>query len=273
MFGEGVEGVRHQLSFDGRTRLQVMVDAAIERLRMFCPPEGYYLAFSGGKDSQCIYHLAQEAGVKFDAHYNQTGIDPPELIYNMREHYPDVIVEPYEKSMWQLIKENGMPPTRIARYCCAHLKERGGMGRIVVTGVRAAESSMRSTGRGIVTNQHKNKKQRVFTFDPEQGKQMVRSCPTNGTIAVTPIYDWLDCDVWDYIRNRKIPYCSLYDEGFKRLGCIGCPMGRRRQQEQQFTRYPKFKAAYLRAFTEMLRLHSDRTWKSAQEVFDWWLSC
>ena len=58
---------------------------AIDRLQTFEPPEGYYLAFSGGKDSQTIYHLAQEAGVKFDAHYNVTGIDPPELVYFIRE--------------------------------------------------------------------------------------------------------------------------------------------------------------------------------------------
>ena len=62
------------------------VQTAIDRLRNFEPPEGYHLAFSGGKDSQCIYHLAQMAGVKFDAHYNMTSVDPPELIYFIREH-------------------------------------------------------------------------------------------------------------------------------------------------------------------------------------------
>jgi phosphoadenosine phosphosulfate reductase len=264
-----------QLSFDGRTRLQVMVDAAIERLRMFCPPEGYYLAFSGGKDSQCIYHLAQEAGVKFDARYNITGLDPPELVYFMQRNYPDVKREPYEKSMWQLIKENGMPPTRIARYCCAHLKEHGGMGRIVLTGVRAAESSRRTKGRGIVTLQgRKVKGQYVYTFDPEQGKRLVRSCPTKGKIVVTPIYDWSDDDVWAYIRDRRIAYCSLYDEGFKRLGCIGCPMASK-GREQQFLRWPKFKEAYIRTFDEMLRLHPDKAkpiWKTGHDVFDWWMS-
>ena len=41
---------------------------------------GFYLAFSGGKDSQVIYHLAKEAGVKFKAHMNLTSVDPPEVI-------------------------------------------------------------------------------------------------------------------------------------------------------------------------------------------------
>lgn len=264
-----------QLSFDGRTRLQVMVDAAIERLRMFCPPEGYYLAFSGGKDSQCIYHLAQEAGVKFDAHYNQTGIDPPELVYNMRKHYPDVIVEPYEKSMWQLIREHGMPPTRTVRFCCEHLKERGGQGRVVVTGVRAAESIRRKRGYGTITIQHSNKAKRAYTFDPEQGEHLIRTCPTKGKVVLAPIFDWTDEDVWAYIRDRNLPYCSLYDEGFKRLGCIGCPMSGREGQLRQFARWPKFKQAYIKAFDAMLKENSRRNyqvnWRTGQEVFDWWV--
>lgn len=55
------------------------VQRAIDILRSFEPPEGYFLAFSGGKDSQCVYHLAKMAGVKFDAHYSVTSVDPPEL--------------------------------------------------------------------------------------------------------------------------------------------------------------------------------------------------
>jgi phosphoadenosine phosphosulfate reductase len=265
-----------QLSFDGRTRLEIMVDLAIKRLRHYSQfdERGYYLAFSGGKDSQCIYHLAQEAGVKFDAHYNQTGIDPPELIYNMRKHYPDVKVEPYEKSMWQLIREHGMPPTRTVRFCCEHLKERGGQGRVVVTGVRAAESLRRKEGYGIVTIQHSNKAKRAYTFDPEQGEHLMRTCPTKGKVVLAPIFDWTDEDVWAYIRDRNLPYCSLYDEGFERLGCIGCPMSGREGQLREFARWPKFKEAYIRAFDAMLTLHRDRNyrknWSSGQEVFDWW---
>jgi phosphoadenosine phosphosulfate reductase len=266
-----------QLAFDKRTRLQVMVDAAIERLRMFCPPEGYYLAFSGGKDSQCIYHLAREAGVKFDARYNVTGIDPPELVYHMQRHYPDVKREPYERSMWQLIKEQGVPPTRTMRYCCAALKERGGVGRVVIAGVRAAESTRRKTAWATVTTLHKDKSKRFYAFDPEQGLHLVRGCPTGGKVVVAPILDWTDRDVWAYLYDRDIPYCSLYDEGFKRLGCIGCPMARKAGREKEFARWPKFKAAYIKTFEEMLRLHPDRNyrqpWTSGEEVFNWWVNC
>lgn len=265
-----------QLSFDGRTRLQVMVDAAIQRLRMFCPPEGYYLAFSGGKDSQCIYHLAQEARVKFDAHYHITGIDPPELVYHIQRNYPDVKRECYEKSMWQLIKEHGMPPTRTVRYCCEHLKERGGIGRVVLTGVRAQESPRRKQSYGTVTIQHTNPAKRAYAFDPEQGQHLIKHCPTKGKVMVAPILDWSDKDVWAYIRDRHIQYCSLYDEGFTRLGCIGCPMAGKVGRKQQFERWPKFENAYIRAFEGILdsadSVGHKVKWTTGRDVFDWWIS-
>lgn len=122
------------------------VAIAIDRLRTFEPPEGYYLAFSGGKDSQCIYHLAKEAGVKFDAHYNLTTVDPPELVYFIRDNYADVIVDKPKESMWKLISKKGLP-SRLKRWCCSELKEHGGEGRICVTGVRWAESNNRRNNR------------------------------------------------------------------------------------------------------------------------------
>lgn len=52
--------------------------------------EGFYLSFSSGKDSQCLYHIAKIAGVKFKAHMGLTSVDPPEVIKFCRKHYPDV---------------------------------------------------------------------------------------------------------------------------------------------------------------------------------------
>lgn len=61
----------HQINIYGMD----FVEVAIERLKAFEPEEGYYLAFSGGKDSVVIKELANIAGVKYDAHYTnwQTG--------------------------------------------------------------------------------------------------------------------------------------------------------------------------------------------------------
>lgn len=141
-----------QLNLWGKNKVEV----AIDRLQSFEPKEGYYLAFSGGKDSQCIYHLAKMAGVKFDAHYHITSVDPPELVRFIKTQYPDVALD-YPRdadgnviTMWNLIPKQTIPPTRKARYCCDKLKESGGEGRLTVTGVRWAESPARKQNQGEV---------------------------------------------------------------------------------------------------------------------------
>lgn len=69
------------------------VDLAIRRIKLHEPPEGYYVAFSGGKDSCVILDLVKRAGVKFDAHINLTTVDPPEVIRFVRQQYPEVTME------------------------------------------------------------------------------------------------------------------------------------------------------------------------------------
>lgn len=250
------------------------VDRAIKRLQAFEPQEGYWLAFSGGKDSQCIYHLAQEAGVKFEAHYNATTADPPELVRFIKAHYPDVRIRKPSLNMWQLIARNTMPPTRLWRYCCRHLKEHGGDGRLVATGVRWAESAKRRS-RGMLELNQGAKSEIILMNDNDANRQMVEHCPIKGKHIMNPIVDWSDKDVWRFIRGRGLAYCSLYDEGFTRLGCVACPNAGPTQQRRDFRRWPHFKALYLMAFERMLANRrakgKETTWQSGQEVMDWWL--
>ena len=143
----------HQIDLHGKDK----VDKAIMRLQAYEPPEGYYLCFSGGKDSVVVKALADMAGVKYDAHYNVTSVDPPELVRFIKDVHPDVMIDkPRDKdgkqiSMWTLIPKKKMPPTRITRYCCSSLKETQGKGRLKVTGVRWAESVRRKKSHGEVT--------------------------------------------------------------------------------------------------------------------------
>lgn len=252
------------------------VERAIERLRQFAPVEGYWLAFSGGKDSQCIYHLAQEAGVTFEAHYNVTTADPPELVRFIRQHYPDVSFDRPELNMWQLIARERRPFTRMARYCCRVLKERGGEGRVVLTGVRRQES-VRRRERGVVELNAYTNKGRIFMVDDGVDRQMVEACPIGSKHIVNPIIDWSERDVWQFIRSRDLAYCSLYDEGFTRLGCVACPYksGDGVRQRAELRRWPHFRMLYLRAFERMLderRAHNmPTTWTTAEEVLAWWV--
>lgn len=104
------------ITYDLMGKKHDKVQTAIDRLRAFEPEDGYYLAFSGGKDSQCIYHLAEMAGVKFDAHYRITSVDPPELVRFIKTQYPDVHMDyPRDKdgkviTMWNLIPRKLTPP-------------------------------------------------------------------------------------------------------------------------------------------------------------------
>ena len=253
------------------------MQVAIDRLRAFEPTEGYYLAFSGGKDSQAVYHLCREAGVKFDAHYSLTTVDPPEVIYFMREHYPNVAVEHPGITMWDLIVKKGMPPTRIVRYCCDSLKEHGGQGRFVITDVRWSESVRRKNGWGVLElNSHSNARVKLMN-DNDEARRLLESCVMKSMHTLNPIIDWLEEDVWEYLDSRNVPHCCLYDEGYSRIGCIGCPLAGAKQMKREFDRYPKYEQAYLRAFDRMLQVRIDngkpyKKWRCGQDVMDWWLS-
>lgn len=258
------------------------VQRSIERLQLFEPEEGYFLAFSGGKDSVVIHRLAQMAGVKYDAHYNVTSVDPPELVQFVKEcmkRDPKISFDyPTDKdgnriTMWSLIEKKKMPPTRLARYCCAELKESNGKGRVTVTGVRWAESVRRSRNQGLV-NISRSKKHLILNDENDESRRTVEQCYRTRQTLVNPIIDWTDADVWEFIHTHRIPYCRLYDEGFTRLGCIGCPMNTNAAAE--LDRWPTYRRAYTRAFEKMIAARredgkTDGNWYSGDAVMRWWL--
>lgn len=280
------------------SELQEKVAKSIERLQAFCPPEGYYLAFSGGKDSVVCKALLDMSGCKYDSTYRVTSVDPPELVRFIKDQHPDVKREvPLDSNgkpitMWNLIPKKLMPPTRLVRYCCKSLKEGGGDGRMVVTGVRWAESVNRRKNQGLVTFPDKktykdykmdenrdflvtNRGGVILVNDNDESRRLVESCYKRHKTTLQPIIDWTDRDVWDFISEYKIPVCGLYRDGFERIGCIGCPMAGKKEREREFKRWPKYKAAYLTAFGKMLEERKRRNrpteWISPVDVYNWWM--
>lgn len=109
--------------FDEKLQHSIELLQKSEKLALTMYEKGYYLAFSGGKDSQALYHVAQMAGVKFEAHYALTTLDPPELVYFIRDNYPDVIIDRPKLNFHQLCIKKKLLPTLFIRFCCAELKE------------------------------------------------------------------------------------------------------------------------------------------------------
>lgn len=244
-----------QLNFDGKDKVRV----AIERLKNAVELAGgpLYGAFSGGKDSVCIKGVVAEGGVPVDWHYNMPGIDPPELV-RFVQSFPDVEVHRPAKSIFKAVETQGMP-RRQGRWCCELLKETGGGGRYVVTGIRWAESARRKKRRALEVC--RNDKTKVY---------------------VNPIIDWSTEEVWEYIKTRGLRYSSLYDEKdeagqykFKRLGCVLCPMTTHRITLIEMERWPKlaegWKRAAYRYYAKGLPSIIER-FKTEEIFWQWWIS-
>ena len=118
-----------------------------------------------------------------------------------------------------------------------------------------------------------NGSKKRISLDPDNpnNEEMVRICPIKGKHIINPIIDWEDEEVWEFIRTYNIPYCSLYDDGAKRLGCIGCPMSTK--QAEELEKYPKYKQAYIRAFDRMIKNQKKTySWSSGYDVMEWWIN-
>ncbi len=237
-----------QLDFDGNNKTEV----AIKLLQVYENKDNpYYLAFSGGKDSTVIYDLAKKSGVAFDAHYCVSPIDPPQIHTFIKEKNPEVAWEYHARGWWKMVIKKGLP-MRQARWCCQVIKEAGGKGRCVIVGIRREESTAR-------------KKQKCFE-EARRGSKTLLS----------PILNWSKEEVWEYIRENTLSYCSLYDEGFNRLGCVLCPFSR--EVEKEILWFPQIVKLWKLACDHIVenRLASGKEYKhqfqTGQELFDWWVS-
>lgn len=212
--------------------VEQMTDEAIEFIRKYEPEEGYFVAFSGGKDSIVTLELVRMAGVEHKAFYSATGIDPPELSKFIKKEYPEVTWLKPKLNFYEGVRTKH-PPMIKRRWCCDYLKKYPSKhinlnNRIL--GVRAEESFARKQ-RGDIQN---------FS-----GKQTL----------YCPIFNWKTWHVWEFIATHKLLYPALYDDGWERIGCIICPFICRKDRklvDLHRARWPKQYAAFDRA------------------VFDWW---
>lgn len=236
-------------------------EESIALLRDHEPPEGYYGAWSGGKDSLLMMQLAKEAGVRVEWHYHVTTVDPPPLVQWIRRVHPEVIWDrPTHGSMIRRAAYARGLPTKTARWCCQEYKHRTPAGRTVLLGIRAEESATRRA--------------RWRAVGPHFAG--------HGVTAVLPILEWSSDDLWSYVRAEGIAYPSLYDNGWRRLGCVRCPLASQAERERGFVAWPRLEARWRwAATTYWSRRHGttqrdgrpwfgDRIAEDAEGFWRWW---
>ena len=234
--------------------------------------DGFFLAFSGGKDSQALYHIAEMAGVKFKAHFSPTTVDPPQLIRFIRRNYPDVVFGKVKKNIYDVAVEKQILPSMRIRWCCAEFKENAGAGKVTLIGIRHQESARRSKRKEVEVSGRKfsgnldafeqwqeeklRKKYKNLNHDQfaEHQESEIRCINGKDSILISPIIDWTDKDVWEFLNDVvKVPHCELYDRGYKRIGCILCPMSSQKQKQREMKDFPYVKEKWLQAI-EKIRL-------------------
>ena len=251
------------------------------------------VTYSGGKDSDALLEVAKASGEPFEVHHSHTTCDAPQTVYHIRQKFKELeeegikctIERPQYKgqpiSMWTLIPIEQYPPTRLARYCCKTLKETGCTDRLIATGVRWDESTKRKT-RAEFEAIAKDKNDRIKTNyevmlsnDNDESRKIIEHCMKKNKVVCNPIISWSDKEIWDLLNDHKIETNPLYKMGYKRVGCIGCPMGTTCNRKQQFADFPQYKKLYIQAFNRMLeerkKAGKKTQWKTGEEVFLWWV--
>jgi len=170
-----------------------------------------YVSFSGGKDSMIIFDLALKA------------VDPPLLFVNTQLEFPETVnfthevAEKYGVELFELLPRKDFfeiwekcgPPARSHRWCCKtnkfaplnlFISKDNPKGIVRIVGTRRWESVMRM-----------------------QQKVIDRNKWVPHSIAVHPIFEWTDVDVWSYIWKEKLSINPLYEQGLVRIGCYPCP--------------------------------------------------
>lgn len=288
---------------------QILVLAADMSKKYYGKP--LVVTYSGGKDSDVMLDIALKClkSDEFEVLNSHTTVDPPEVVYHTRSvfnslkergikttiHYP-VDKNGNPTSMWKLIIDKQAVPTRFQRFCCETLKESSTPDRMCATGVRSDESKGRQ-GRDVFSLKAKGGKFNFYSFDHAEEVHresqeiqddnwdctLIRSMKEHGNVIVNPIYYFNEADIWEYIKQNDVNVCVLYSRGWKRVGCIACPLAGRKQMIKELNDYPTYKLAYINAFDKMLQRRRENgkddvseksewhQWRTGQDVFNWWI--
>ncbi|MCR6693219.1 MAG: phosphoadenosine phosphosulfate reductase family protein [archaeon YNP-LCB-003-016] len=170
------------------------------------------VAFSGGKDSLVVLHLALETlGPDIPVIFNNTTIEFPETIQyvlNLSKMWGFKLhVTNPNRNFFSAVKEHGWA-THENRWCCKPYKDEPAYKYMIEHGIMAEITGVTRT------ESFYRRYLKPFTM-PKKDPPILR---------INPIYDWNSQEVWRYIKERNLPYNPLYNMGYQRIGCWCCPL-------------------------------------------------
>lgn len=242
-----------------------------EKLALKLNPEGgFYVGFSGGKDSQVVLELCKLAGVKHTAYHNVTTNDDATTIRFIHRKYPEARFIVPKESYFRMIEHKGLP-TMLRRWCCERYKERIGAGNVVVTGVRAEESKKRAEYAEITKYVRKKSDRKEVDLDKMRDNEF-QCVGGRDKFLIYPILRWTSEDVWEFIQEKGLPINPCYEK-YKRVGCVFCPFSPARYIRDYIETHPKQYQALLHSLERYLeRSDNGSQFESAEDAFEWWLS-
>jgi phosphoadenosine phosphosulfate reductase len=169
------------------------------------------VAFSGGKDSLVVLHIALEVDPDVIVIYNNTTVEFPETLLYVKELQKEwafnLHITKSDTPFFQAVKEKGWA-THENRWCCKPYKDDPAFSFLTVQGFKAELT-------GTTRTESIYRRSLSPIKIPKREPHIIR---------VNPIYDWNEWEVWRYIRENSLPYNPLYDMGYRRIGCWCCPI-------------------------------------------------
>ena len=176
-----------------------------------------FVSFSGGKDSTVVSSLVLNALGKNIIHiYGDTTLEYPtslEYLTRFRKEHrqvPILVAKNKDQDFNNLCEVIG-PPSRVMRWCCTVFKT-GAITKRIDSTFKNAKQLI--TFQGIRRNESLSRSK----YERESNDSKIKK-----QIAVNPIIDWLDFDVWLYLLSNNIDFNGAYRQGFSRVGCWCCP--------------------------------------------------